>query len=85
MSVSQTTLESQLKSELDAEYVSVTDTSGGCGQNFEVVIVSEMFAGQSTLQRHRLVNNKVKSLISQLHAFSQKTFTPAEWAKRQAA
>ncbi|RKP26917.1 hypothetical protein SYNPS1DRAFT_13464 [Syncephalis pseudoplumigaleata] len=44
---------------------------GGCGQNFEAIIVSEQFAGKSTLQRHRLVNSTAKDIISELHAFSQ--------------
>jgi len=36
-----------------------------------------------TLKRHRLVNEFLKEQIAELHAFSQKTFTPkvrpSEW------
>ncbi|KAI8056758.1 bola protein [Syncephalis plumigaleata] len=70
---------------LQATYVQVNDVSGGCGQNFEAIIVSEQFTGKPTLQRHRLVNAAAKDIISKLHAFSQKTFTPTEWAQHQTA
>ncbi|KAJ3378874.1 hypothetical protein HDU92_007058 [Lobulomyces angularis] len=61
--------------------VEVVDTSSGCGECFEVVIVSEKFEGLKTLQRHRLVNETGKELISKLHAFSVKTFTKKEYEK----
>jgi len=47
------------------------DGSGGCGQKFEVKIVSKLFEGKPLLQRHRLVNEVLKVEISQMHAFSQ--------------
>lgn len=45
--------------------------SGGCGQNFEVIIVSPLFEGKSTLARHRLVNHKLQEVIKDIHAFTQ--------------
>ena len=59
----------------------VKDISGGCGQSFEVLIVSNVFDGKPLLQRHRLVNECLKEEISQIHAFTQKTYTPAQWDK----
>ncbi|KAJ3329027.1 hypothetical protein HDU76_008799 [Blyttiomyces sp. JEL0837] len=76
-------LESRLKTALEAEHVGVVDTSDGCGNNFEVVVVSKMFEGKTTLQKHRMVNDAAKDLIAQVHAFSQKTFTPQQWADQQ--
>ncbi|KAF9896551.1 hypothetical protein BX616_007235 [Lobosporangium transversale] len=64
---------------LEATYVQAKDISGGCGQNFEIIIVSPMFEGKSTLQKHRLVNEALKEQIALVHAFSQKTYTPAQW------
>ncbi|KAH9466169.1 hypothetical protein MJO28_001190 [Puccinia striiformis f. sp. tritici] len=58
----------------------VTDISGGCGQSYEVLIVSPEFIGKTTLAKHRLVNERLKDEISELHAFSQKTFTPEQYA-----
>lgn len=44
---------------------------GGCGQNFELKIVSPMFEGKTTLQKHRMVNEALKDQIALVHAFSQ--------------
>ena len=57
----------------------VKDVSEGCGQSFEVVIVTEEFKGKGLLQRHRLVNDCLATEISQIHAFTQKTYTPEQW------
>lgn len=59
----------------DIETLFVSDVSGGCGQAYDVVIVSDQFEGKSTLQRHRLVNDRLKPEIASMHAFSQKTYT----------
>ncbi|KAF9977604.1 hypothetical protein BGZ73_005458 [Actinomortierella ambigua] len=67
------------KTRLQATHVECNDISGGCGQNFEIKIVSPVFEGKTTLQRHRLVNEALKAEIAQVHAFSQKSFTPAQW------
>lgn len=32
---------------------------------------------------YRLVNDLIKDEMTQIHAFSQKTYTPDEWAKKQ--
>ncbi|KAI9297448.1 bola-like protein [Neoconidiobolus thromboides FSU 785] len=76
-------LEKALADKLSPSYVEVIDTSGGCGQSFEVIVVSEQFEGLPLLKRHRLVNECVKEEIAQLHAFSQKPYTPAQWKKIQ--
>jgi len=47
------------------------------------VIVSEQFAGKALLQRHRLVNAALQEELKTIHAFSQKTFTPEQWAAEQ--
>jgi len=65
----------------DAPHVQVWDISGGCGQSFEVLIVSPSFQNLITLKRHRLVNERLKDEIAQLHAFTQKTLTPEQWEK----
>ena len=61
------------------------DTSCGhnCGQKLEVVIVSPLFEEKGLLQRHRLVNEVLADEIEQLHAFSQKCLTPAQWTAKQ--
>ncbi|PRQ07333.1 BolA family protein [Enhygromyxa salina] len=55
----------------------------GSETHFKVVIVSDAFAGQSPVARHRAVN---KALAAQLaggvHALSIQAHTPAQWVER---
>ncbi|XP_023162180.2 uncharacterized bolA-like protein C8C9.11 [Drosophila hydei] len=76
-------LEDKLKEKLDATYVHVTDESDGCGGKFSAVIVSKAFEGKALLQKHRLVNTTLAEELKEIHAFSQKSYTPAEWEKVQ--
>ncbi|KAJ1963389.1 regulation of transcription by RNA polymerase II [Dimargaris xerosporica] len=85
MAVTANELKQKLLTALEADHVEVTDLSSGCGQNIEVLIVSKKFEGLRLLKRHGLVNAALKDEIGQIHAFSQKTLTPAEWQQRQAA
>ncbi|KAI8905165.1 bola-like protein, partial [Gorgonomyces haynaldii] len=71
MPVSSKALEQVIREKLEPTILEITDTSDGCGQSFEVVIVSEKFQGLKTLQRHRLVNDALKKEIGDIHAFSQ--------------
>lgn len=49
------------------------------GGHFRVVIVSEVFAGKSLLQRHRLVYAAVNDLMpKEIHALSIKALAPKE-------
>ncbi|KZV80901.1 bola-like protein [Exidia glandulosa HHB12029] len=84
MPVSQTDLEIALKNVLNVSHLEITDTSSGCGENYSIVIVSASFEGKTTLARHRLVNELLKDQIAQMHAFSQKTYTPKQWSDLQA-
>lgn len=61
----------------------VVDETDGCGGKFNVIIVSPEFEGKSILQRHRLVNTALAEELKTIHAFSQKTYTPEQWAKEQ--
>ncbi|KAI9220718.1 bola protein [Blastocladiella britannica] len=81
--ISVDTLKQAILAKCSATHVEVEDKSGGCGAAFEVVIVSSLFEGKPLLQRHRLVNDLLKQEISAMHAFSQKTYTPEQWAKLQ--
>ncbi|KAL7750364.1 hypothetical protein RI367_004137 [Sorochytrium milnesiophthora] len=82
MVVTASTVESAIRSRLQPTHVEVQDTSGGCGNSFDVVIVSPLFDGKPLLQRHRLVNDLLKAEIADMHAFSQKTYTPSQWESR---
>ncbi|KAG0174653.1 hypothetical protein DFQ28_005247 [Apophysomyces sp. BC1034] len=81
--VTSDSLKIAINERLEAEHVEVVDLSSGCGQMYEVVIVSGLFRDKRTLLRHKLVNEKLKEEISKLHAFSQKSYTPEEWEKKK--
>lgn len=50
------------------------------GGHFEVTIVSAIFAGKKTLERHRMVYQPLADLIpSQIHALSIRALTPDEF------
>ncbi|KAI8811656.1 bola protein [Cladochytrium replicatum] len=83
--VSSVTIETLLREALDpVTFIDVRDTSGGCGSSFEVTVVSEKFKGVPLLQQHRLVHQAVESEMKDIHAFSQKTYTPERWAQLNA-
>ncbi|KAH8922073.1 bola-like protein [Atractiella rhizophila] len=80
MSVSVDSLEAALRERFtDATFVKAYDISAGCGTSYEVIVVSPSFEGKPTLARHRLVNERLKDEIAQLHAFVQKTYTPKQF------
>lgn len=82
MSLTADSFKQIIQERLQASLVQVEDMSGGCGQAFAVVIVSDLFNGKNKLMRHRLVNNALKEEIAGIHAFTQKGFTADEWIKQ---
>jgi BolA protein len=55
----------------------------GSETHFKVVIVSESFAGQTPVSRHRAVNRALASqLAGGVHALSIQALTPDQWAQR---
>lgn len=51
--------------------------------HFKVTLVSEDFAGQKLIARHRLVNECLKGFLDgPIHALAIHTYTPEEWQKR---
>jgi len=77
-------LKDKLLEKLAAEHVEVVDQSDGCGGKFAALIVSRQFEGKGLLARHRLVNAALEEELKAIHAFSQKTLTPEQWAAKQA-
>ncbi|KAF5335823.1 hypothetical protein D9611_009652 [Ephemerocybe angulata] len=79
MPIGAASLEAAIKAAIPVEHLEIKDDSDGCGDKYSVLIVSEIFAGKSTLARHRLVNELLKDYIARIHAFSQKTLTPQQY------
>ncbi|MCO5596185.1 hypothetical protein L7F22_050245 [Adiantum nelumboides] len=83
--VSQSELEAAIRQKVEkVSALIVSDVSGGCGQAYDVIIVSDAFEGLNTLKRHRMVNELLKEQIAELHAFSQKTYTPQQYEQLSA-
>lgn len=77
-----TILYDKIKSNIPELYNAiVTDISAGCGQSFDVVVVSNSFEGKNKLQRNRLVHKILRDEIAQIHAFTCKCYTESEWSK----
>ena len=55
----------------------------GAESHFKVVLVSEQFAGQRSLARHRAVNSVLaEELSGGVHALALHTSTSEEWSQR---
>jgi len=54
----------------------------GDGSHFEALVVSDLFAGKTPIEKQRLVMAAVKPQIEsgELHALSIKALTPEQWA-----
>lgn len=58
--------------------------SRGQDSHFKVIVVSEQFAGQRLLARHRTINAILANeLANHIHALAIHAYTPAEFAERQ--
>ena len=86
-------LTQDLRSGLAAEHVEVVDQSArhrghaGAleGGHYDAVIVSTRFEGLGLVERHRVVYTALGDLRERrVHALALKTYTPAEWRRRQA-
>lgn len=55
------------------------------GVHFEIVIIDDIFQGETRLARQRKVYESLGALIQsgELHALALKTFTKAEWNKKE--
>lgn len=73
-----------IEQKLPGAQVSIRDLTG-TADHWEVWVVSDSFRGKSMLEQHRLVKGFFEADIASgvLHAFSLKTYTPEEWAKKQ--
>jgi BolA protein len=82
-------IENRLRDALAAERVEVVDESHlhvghagarGGGGHFRAVIVSDRFAGQSAVERQRMVYAVLAGeMKAEIHALSMRTFTLDEW------
>ncbi|KAI0789212.1 bola protein [Abortiporus biennis] len=79
MPISLPDLENAIRTAIPVAHLEIEDQSNGCGENYAIVVVSDAFEGKTTLARHRFINEVLKNEIAEMHAFSQKTFTPKQY------
>jgi len=74
-------IESRIMAALPGARVEVTDLTGG-GDHYRVSVVAEQFAGQTPVNRHRMIYTIFKDVLGgALHALSLETITPEEFRK----
>ncbi|KAG8180694.1 hypothetical protein JTE90_006252 [Oedothorax gibbosus] len=78
-------IQKKLQEELETTHLDVQDLSDGCGAKFHALIVTPKFEGVALLQRHRMVNEILKTELESIHAFNYKTLTPEQWEKQNAS
>ena len=56
----------------------------GDGYHYQLLVVSDVFSGKSTVARQQWVYAQLKDFITTgtLHALTMKTWTKAEWEKQ---
>jgi BolA protein len=74
---------------LQPQHLQVLDESHmhsrGLQTHFKAVLVSDQFAGLSSVKRHQKVYATLGDLMGEFHALALHTYTPEEWAKTAAA
>lgn len=83
-------IDAQLRKSFAPSHMELVNESGmhnvppGSESHFRVVIVSEVFAGKSRVQRHQSVYRTLADeLDGPVHALGLQTFTAAEWNEEQ--
>jgi acid stress-induced BolA-like protein IbaG/YrbA len=75
-------IKATLEKALPGAIVQVRDLTGG-GDHFQVVVVSDSFAGKGLLDQHQMVYGPLRDAMGseQIHALALKTFTPEQWER----
>lgn len=94
MAADPATIEALLRAALDPSRLTVRDDSAAHaghagalsgGGHYDVLIVSELFAGHSRVARHRMVYDALRALFpAQIHALAVSAYTDQEYQSRAA-
>ena len=79
----QTRIEEKVRAGLDVSDFLLQDKSGGCGQSFLLIVISQAFKDVKLLDRQRQVNEILSQEIQELHALELKTWTPEQWESKK--
>ncbi|KAL0478962.1 hypothetical protein AKO1_007852 [Acrasis kona] len=78
----QGTIKNILTEQLSPTKLQLQDISGGCGQSFNILVISESFKGLSELKRNRLVHAALKQQLKTVHALILNCFTEEEFKEK---
>ncbi len=80
----ETEIKKIIEDKLPRSHVEIRDLTG-TSDHWQVTVVSPVFEGKSMIDQHRMVKAFFEADIMSgaVHAFSLKTFTPEEWAKKR--
>lgn len=75
----------EIKSLLESRLAEATVEVNGDGRHFDILVVSNAFAGLSPVKKQQLVYGALEAEIADgtIHAVNMKTLTHAEWQQRQ--
>merc|ERR1711990_400935 len=79
--VAESDLIKAIQSHLTDALVEVTDTSDGCGSNFNIQVISDAFEGKRPVNRQRMVNKAIKEYTPDIHALRVTALTNNEAGK----
>merc|ERR1712131_27118 len=79
--VAESDLIKAIQSQLTGALVEVTDTSDGCGSNFNIQVISDAFEGKRPVNRQRMVNKAIKEFTPDIHALRVTALTNSEAEK----
>lgn len=73
-----------IKNLLENEFTQARVRVDGEGAHFDLVVISEIFAGKNTLQRQKLIYRLLGEYIAQgeIHALTMQTLTPQEYKEK---
>ncbi len=63
--------------------VEIKDVSGGCGDFYQILVVSPQFQGVTRIHTHRMVNDVLEKFIGKMHGLTLRTLTPAQYTELQ--
>lgn len=72
----------EVKRIVESQIVGSQVVTAGEGCNFEITVISEVFAGLSPVKKQQMVYGCLNEQISSgaIHALTIKTYTPDQWA-----
>lgn len=76
----------EIKAQLAQHFPDATIEVGGDGYHYDVLIVSDAFAGLRPVKKQQLVYAAINDRIADgsMHAVNMQLYTPAEWQQKNA-